>query len=50
MIEAITGVTKRNSQAVVCVLANATHQSTAVLFCKLSVPVSVRAANLMLTV
>lgn len=31
-------------------LANATHQSTAVLFCKLRVPVSVRAASLMFTV
>lgn len=31
-------------------LANATHQSTAVLFSKLRVPVSVRAASLMFTV
>jgi len=30
--------------------ARATHQSTAVLFCKLTVPVSVLAASLILTV
>lgn len=37
-------------QRLATMLANATHQSTAVLFCKLRVPVSVRADSLTFTV
>lgn len=40
----------KNKHRLATKLANATHQSTAVLFCKLRVPVSVRAASLMFTV